>query len=395
MPVTSLKSTRERIAHYRKLRGLTQVGLAGRAGLSPSLVQKVESGERSPSPSVVATIARVLSVAVTDLTGQPYLQDLETDQLDGLIHPIREALDVYDLGPDPDIAPRALADLATEADRLCALVRATDLRTVAAELPGLIQETTTAVHLAPSDQAWVQLASLYRTAYDVATKLGYADLSAIALDRMDWAAQRGSDPVVAGLRQYLRALAYLRSGEYRTGRRLVEVGQQTVALGDPGRVRDVVTGQLHLGAAILAARAKEGDRATEYLDAAGVIAERTGEATKVHWLSFGPFNVAAHRVNALVDQDRYADALSVAQSSPVPQDWPASRAAHYRTEVARALMWTGNADAAIRRLQLVRREAPQQGRYAPMVRQTVADLLSARRSADEDLRSLATWVGIA
>lgn len=394
MPVTEPESTRERIARYRKLRGYTQVGLAARAKISKSHAAKIESGEKSPSPAVIASLARALSVSVVDLVGQPYLQDLQADQLDALIHPIREALDVYDLGADPDIRPRSLADLSAEATRMCALIRATDLRTVATELPGLIQEMTTAVNVAPCDRAWAELASLYRTAYDVATKLGYSDLSAIALDRMDWAAQRGSDPVMAGIRQYLRALAYLRSGEYRTGRRLVEVGQATVAQADPGRIRDVVTGQLYLGAAVLAARSKDQASADSFLDEADRLAQGTGEATQVHWLSFGPFNVAAHRISVAVDQDEYAKALTIAKSTPMPKDWPASRAAHHRAEIARALLWTGHPDEAVARLKQVRGSAPQQGKYSPQVRQTITDLLASRRTASEDLTQLAAWIGI-
>jgi hypothetical protein len=40
------------------------------------------------------------------VTGQPYAAELRADELDVLIRPIREALDVYDLGADPDITPR-------------------------------------------------------------------------------------------------------------------------------------------------------------------------------------------------------------------------------------------------------------------------------------------------
>jgi transcriptional regulator with XRE-family HTH domain len=394
MPAPTPESIARRIARYRKLRHLTQQGLAERANLSYSLVIKVEQEKKHPSPSALAAIARALSVPVTELTGQPFLAELQADQLDGLIQPIRWSLDVYDLGADPEIAPRPLEDLVAEADRMCALIRATDLRTAAAELPGLIQEMTTAVHLQPSDKAWAALASTYRTAYDVATKLGYQDLSALALDRMAWAAERGSDPIVAGIRQYLRALGYLRAGEYRTGRRLVAVGQETTALAEPGRVRDVVAGQLHLGGAVLAARDRDGAAAEGHLAEAERLAQSTGEAARVHWLSFGPFNVAAHRVSTLVDQDLYAKALEVAKTVRMPEDWPVSRAAHHRAEIARAQLWTGRTDEALRSLLEARRMAPQQTRYSLGVRETVAGLVSAKRAAPDSLSNYAAWVGM-
>ncbi|MHA6764659.1 helix-turn-helix domain-containing protein [Streptacidiphilus sp. PAMC 29251] len=394
MPASTPESIGQRIARYRKMRHLTQTGLAEKAGVSISLLSKIEQGNKQSTPSVTASIARVLAVQVADLVGQPYLAELQADQLDVLIQPIRWALDVYDLGVDPEISPRPLADLAEEAERMCMLIRATDLRTAASELPALILETTTAAHTELSDQAWAVLASTYRTAYDVCTKLGYQDLSALALERMAWAAERGSDPIVASIRQYLRGLAYLRAGEYRTGRRLVAVGAATAALAEPGRARDVVTGQIHLGGAVLAARDKDGDAADGHLAAAGAIAERTGDAAKVYWLSFGPFNVVAHRVSALVDQDLYAKALDVAKTVMVPDDWPASRAAHHRAEIARAQLWTGRTDEALRSLLAARQLAPQQTRYSTGVRETIAGLLSARRAAPESLSNYAAWVGL-
>ena len=81
---------------------------------------------------MIGAIARALSIPVTELTRQPYLDDLKRDQLDGLIQPIREALDVYDLGADPDITPRPLPELHQHAEQLCALVRATHLKKAAA-----------------------------------------------------------------------------------------------------------------------------------------------------------------------------------------------------------------------------------------------------------------------
>lgn len=84
------------------------------------------------------------------------------------------------------------------------------------------------------------------------------------------------------MRQYLRALAYLRASDYTTGKRLIRLGMSTLAQADQGRERDVVTGQMHLGAAVLAGRDKDGDTADEHLAEAGRIADRTGPAEKVH-----------------------------------------------------------------------------------------------------------------
>ncbi|MFJ8475629.1 helix-turn-helix domain-containing protein [Kitasatospora sp. NPDC094011] len=394
MPVPAAEHIGARIAWYRKLRRLTQQELADRAHISYSMVAKVEQGVRPATGGVVAAVARALSVQTTDLTGQPYLTELQQDELDGLIQPIREALDLYDLGADPDVVPRGIAALAAEADQLCALVRDGRLKDAARTVPDLITEATTAAHTAQTTEAWSVLASTYRTAYDITTKLGYPDLCVVALDRLDWAAERASDPVLAGMRQYLRSLVYLRAGQYRMGQRLVTVGMSTLALADPSRTRDVVTGQLHLGAAVLAARAGDGDTAAGYIAEAARVSEATGEATRVHWLSFGPTNVATHRVAVLAEQSKYGEALEAASGLTIPAEWPASRVAAHLAEVARAQLVTGRTDQAQQTLQRAREKAPQQTRYQPMVRETIAGLLSARRATPGSLVNLAHWVGI-
>lgn len=392
MPQRIEEHTGARIAKARKRRRLTQRELADRSNVSYSTLTKVEQGYLPASPSVIGALARALSVPTTELTGQPYLEELQQDQLDGLINPVREALNVYDLGPDPDVIPRELADLAEKANDLCGLVRATNIKQAAAELPALICEATTVAHTVGSTEAWQTLASSYRTAYDVATKLGFIDLSAIALDRLEWAAQRASDPVLGGMRQYLRALAYLRASDYRTGKRLVRFGMATLEQAEPGRERDVLTGQLHLGAAVLAGRDKDSDTANEHLAEAGRIADRTGPAEQVHWLSFGPTNVGVHRVSVLAELDEYAQAVEKAKEMKLPTDWPPSRMAHHYAEVARAQMWTGRTDAAFKNLLEARKLAPQQTRYHPTVRETYAGLESAKRRMPEDFLNYGSWL---
>ncbi|MFE0801021.1 helix-turn-helix domain-containing protein [Streptomyces sp. NPDC058812] len=394
MPPYAEERTGARIAHARKVRRLTQRELADLSHVSYSTLTKIEQGVMPASPSVIGALARVLSVPVAELNGQPYLDELRQDQLDGLINPIREALNIYDLGLDPDVSPRSLDELEADADELCAQVRATNIKQVAAELPGLIHEATTAAHTEATDRSWQLLASTYRTAYDVTTKLGFPDLCTVALDRMDWAAQKASDPVLSGMRQYLRALAYLRASDYKTGKRLIGLGMSALQQAEQGRVVDVVTGQLHLGAAVLAGRDQDQDTAEGHLKEAGRIAKRTGAAEKVHWLSFGPINVGVHRVSVLAELDLYPEAVDQAQQIAIPDDWPPSRLAHHHSEVARAQMWTGRTDAAFKSLLAARKLAPQQTKYHPTVRETYAGLEAAKRRMPDSFFNYGSWLGV-
>ncbi|MFI9203603.1 helix-turn-helix domain-containing protein [Streptomyces sp. NPDC053048] len=394
MPSHHDEHTGARIKRARKIRRLTQRELAELSNVSYSTLTKVEQGALPASPSVIGAVARALSVSVAELNGQPYFEELRQDQLDVLIQPIREALNVYDLGPDPDVRPRPVKELEAHADKLCELVRATNIKQAAADLPALIREATTTAHTAGNDRSWRLLASTYRTAYDVTTKLSCPDLGMVALDRMGWAAERASDPVLAAIRQYMRGVAYLRAGDYRTGRRLVRLGMSALDQADPSRVRDVATGQLNLGSAVLAARGMDDDAAGAHLDQAQRIADRTGPAEAVHWLSFGPTNVGVHRVSVLAELGRYPEAVEAARKTPIPDGWIPSRLAHHYTEVAQALMWTGRTEAAFKNLQKARKLAPQQTRYHSLVRETYAGLESAKRRMPDTFSNYGAWLGM-
>lgn len=281
--------TGARMKRLRLERHLTQQAVSDLSQVPYSTYTKTEQGVIPASPHLIAAVARALRVSVDTITGQPYATELRADELDILIRPIRQALDVYDLGCDPDITPRAHQLLIDDAEALLVAVRAGEIKRTASRLPALIQEATTAAHAVPGRDRWLLLASLYRTSYDVASKLGYFDLAALALARMDWAAERGSDAVFGGMYRYMRALTYLRDGEYRTGERLVDLGLRTLAQADPSREREVVTGQLHLGAAVMAGRSKDGSRAEGHLAEAERIASGTGrQSARTGWHSGQP-----------------------------------------------------------------------------------------------------------
>lgn len=387
-----------RIAYQRKLAGLTQRGMAARIPYSYSLLRQVEEGRKNASPDLVAAVARLLRIDVTVLTGQPYVTELQQDRLAALIRPIREALDLYDLvdGEETDRAvPRTAGELSAHADELCRMVRATQLSKAAHALPPLLAEVIRAVHRTPTTALWQTLGSAYRTGHDLATKLGFYDLATIALDRMGWAADRASDPQLAAVRQYMRALAYFREGEHTIGLRLIAAGRAVLEQAERDHPCTLaVTGQLHLGAGVIAARAHDAAGVTAHLREASAYAARTGEAGHVHWLSFGPANVAVHEVSAQVEMRRYGTALERARDVALPNGWPMSRRAHFYVDRARAEMETGRSDAALECLMTARKLAPQQTRYHPGARETINGLVHQRRRTPDSLDNMAAWLGL-
>ncbi|CCK24744.1 helix-turn-helix domain protein [Streptomyces davaonensis JCM 4913] len=394
MPTLDDNHTGARIAEQRKMARLTQRQFADLLPYSYSLLTQVECGARPATADFVAACAKALSVDVTVLTGQPYVTELQRDRLAELVRPIRESLDLYDLGPNPDLTVRPAEQLIAGADQLCEEVRATHLRNAARKLPTLIAELTNTAWSAPSTQLWQALASLYRTAHDICVKLGYYDLSAVALDRMAWAAERASDPCLGAVRQYMRALVYFREGEYQIGQRLVSSGHTIVGQAEITREALAVTGQLHLGGSVIAARAEDVGAVVLHISEARKIARRIGDASDVHWLSFGPSNVALHRMSAALEMRLYDDALKQARKIKLPPQLATSRRAHFLIDQARTEMETGHTASALKSLVEARRLAPEQTRYHPAARDTITGLVHMSRRTPDTLNHMAAWVGL-
>lgn len=394
MPTSDDDHTGKRIAEYRKRAGFTQRALADRIPYSYGLLRAVERGDRTASSGLIAAVAEALQVDVAALKGQPYVTQLQQDRLLGLIRPIREALDLYDLGEISELPVRTPSELFDAADGLCRTVRATKLHAAATKLPDLVRELTTAAYRTPSSELWAALGSTYRTAHDVATKLGYADLSTVALDRMAWAAERASDPLLAAARQYMRALSYFRGGECAIGLRLIDAGRGNLEQAEPGRAALAVAGQLHLGTAVLHARARDETAVTLHLREAENLAKRTGEAADVLWMSFGPTNVKLHRTSTLIEMRQYGEAVEQSKGLQFPAGWSTSRAAHHHVHRSYALMETRRYEQALTELVTARRIAPEQTRYYPPARETIRALVRQARRTPDTLDHMAAWVGL-
>lgn len=205
-----------------------------------------------------------------------------------------------------------------------------------------------------------------------------AHLSTVALDRMAWAAERASDPCLGAVRQYMRALVYFREGEYTIGQRLVTSGHGIVSQAEVTRESLAVAGQLHLGASVISARAEDEAAVDQHITEAGGIAERIGDASDVHWLSFGPANVAMHRMSAAIEMGQYDDAPKQARKIRLPSAIAASRRAHFLIDRARTEVETGHTDKALEHLL----KAP------------IRVLVHLSRRTPDTLSHMAAWIGL-
>ncbi|WP_432008505.1 helix-turn-helix domain-containing protein [Streptomyces bacillaris] len=381
-----------RIREQRRLAHLTQRQLAQRLPYSYSLLNQVECGAREASSGLVAAVAAALRIDISLLTEPETVTTAQRQRLAAMVQPIRYALDLYDLSPAPVQDRLPLVRLIASADTACRQVRATRLRAAAGILPDLITGLTHEVQTRPSTDAWRALASVYRTAHDVALKVRYSDLAGVALDRMGWAAERASDPCLAAVRYYKRAL--VRQETHELGTRLIKAGHFLLAE-ERSREALVVTGQLHLGAVAVAARAGDREAVAGHLAAAQGLADQVGgEAGDVHWLSFGRTNIAIHALGARIRMRQWDDALVKARAIRLRSDTLTSRRARYLVDRAVVEMETGHAAASLQHLVEARRVAPEQTRYLPGTRDAISGLVHTMRRPPEGLAHMAAWVGL-
>jgi transcriptional regulator with XRE-family HTH domain len=392
MPTTDDGRIGARIKEQRRLARLSQRELAALIPYSYSLLNQVECGARAATEPFVVAVAAALGIAPSHLQGPAPVTDMQQGRLAALMSPIREALDLYDLDHEP-MPHRPMGELVTEADRICQQVRATHLRVAARALPNVITNLTQAARTTPTAAAWRGLASAYRTAHDIALKVGYPDLAIVALDRMGWAAEHASDPCLAAIRQYKRALGHAATAP-ELGRRMVDAGQGLVAE-ETSREALVVAGQLHLGASAVAAKADDQAGVERHIAAARELAARVGgEAREVHWLSFGQMNVSLHEMGAAITMRRFDDALRQAQAMKLPPTTLTSRRARFLVDRATVEMETGHTEASLRHLVEARRAAPEQTRYHPRTRETIVGLLHTARRTPDSLGHMAAWIGL-
>ena len=376
----------ERIAHYRARRGLTQTELANLVGRGPDWLSKIERGERRlRNVDVLAELARVLRVTLGDLLGQPVMFE-EDDDLDD-VPAVRDAL----MAPgrlSRVIGSEAKSDGVVDVIGTGRLVefgwsdyQRGRLGNVIAQLPSLIRQAQhledSASHYGSPERrtAWTVSARAHHLAATTLSKVGEADLSWIAAERAMHAADQSDDVLVLASTARAAAHALLAVGRFDDA---VEMGNTaarwlTDHLADADPAALSLLGMLHLRTAIAAARREDRAMTTELLDKAEAAATRMG-ADADHWhTSFGPTNVAVHRLSAALDLGDFAWVADRGPHLDVT-GLPAERRVTHLTDLARALTHLARNDETLGLLLAAEREAPALVRHSAAVRETVKEM---------------------
>ena len=368
----------ERIAIYRRRRGLTQLVLAGLIGRSESWLSQVERGIRPIDRlSVLIDIAHVLKVNVTDLTGQPFSLAPNGSFENDAVHAIRHALTRYDAIPAildpahhkhaaaPDVA--SLQRLLQRARQLRPAARYSELGAVLAPLMADTERATRELEGMGRLAAFAVLAETYHVTAMALKKFGENELAWIAADRGVLAAERAEAPLLMAVSA--RA-----------------VGQVFMSWG-----------ALLLTRAMIAARKNDRPTAQQFIREAQAIAGRLGQDRNDFWTIFGPTNVAIHAVSVDVELGDPAAGLRKASSVDPSRLSPelVERRVYHMIDVARGYAQQRNDAAAVLTLLEAERVAPEEVRYHVIVPELLRELLKReRRAATPGLRPLAARVGV-
>jgi transcriptional regulator with XRE-family HTH domain len=395
-----------RLRTLRRWRGMTQVELADRAGVSASFVSMVEHGTRMlDRRSHISALAGALRVSETDLVGGPHLS---SDRLQSDPHmaipPLRVALQTNSLTRPAVDQTRPLAELHAEVfgtieplRRVCDYVRIGQL------LPDCLDELYR--HVAdPVDEAAHRLAleTLIEAcviASAVCKELNYLDLAYLAAQRAEEAAAVLGDPVHKGKADFMWLLTLPRAGSWdRTLVAAEEAARELEPYAHDSLGKQVL-GMLTLTASLSAAAIQRGDRAGFWLDEAARIGGQVPDEPMRNWQCFSATNVHIWRISVGVERgEAGGTVLERARGVNLGLLEPkASRRAGFLADVGRGLARESRTrDEAVRWLRRAEDAAPQRVRNSVTVRETVAYLLNraTATAGGRELRGMAARMGV-
>jgi hypothetical protein len=394
-------TTGQRVAYYRRRRGVSQEVLAGLVGKTQSWVEKIEAG-RMPLDvlSNITALARALDLSVMDLLPDdiaPVDKGFRGQSVPALRHVVLSYRFVNPRYAGTATRPTDVAGLKTHVASIWNAYQAARFTFVVAELQRVLPiafATTKALAGAQRAEAQVQLAYLYQVAASVLTKLGEVDLAMLCADRGETALQDIDDLAARTSLQRSIAHALMANNQFDDALAVIE---HSVSLA-PSRSRTPellsTVGTLHLVAAMASARQRNRNEATAHLAHAQNGAERLGDDHNHLWTAFGPTNVAIHRVSVAAELGDFQIAADHGASLDV-SGMPVERQVRHRLEVARALHYRAKAGDAMRTVLAAETQAPEQVRRHFLTHALLHEWIRSKRTrSTPELQGLATRAGV-
>jgi transcriptional regulator with XRE-family HTH domain len=372
----------ERVAWYRRRRGMSQEALAGLVGRTGEWLRKAENNRMELDRlSVIRRLADALDVALGDLVGEPTLLDWTPDSGTATVPALRAALMDYRQltpilnTPAPDAEPPALDELSRELRSVFDAYQGSRFGFAAGRAPLLLADALLAARQYDGDdgiRANELLALSYQAAASVLTKLGESDLAWMAAERGLAAAQKTGNYAITGSLFRSVAFALLSTGRLEPAMQLTESGATYLQPHLSDRDGDLLSayGTLFLAGSMAASRSDDRGKTRGYLAEAEDVARRLGVDGNHLWTAFGPTNVAIHRVNTAMELGDVQIALDLGPTLDTSA-LPTERRVRHLLDVARAYNSSGRQDAAVATVLNAERMAPDQVRHHYLSRQLV------------------------
>jgi transcriptional regulator with XRE-family HTH domain len=400
----------QRVAYWRRRRGLNRKQFAARVGRSVSWLDKVERGERALARlPVLERIAEALDVHVDVLVkgedAKEAARAIDATEIKGL----REALQRYQaissvLRPAPNSDdPPDLPALRRQVDYVWTSFQSSRYSIVGRTLPGLLVATqdAVAVYSAHDDEgitARTLLSQSYQVAASTLWKLKEPDLAWLAAERgLNLAEQTGDSLLISDAARRVAHGLMLTQHEDQALELIgldIDRLEPDSSTGSPEYLS--LYGMLFLMGSAVAARSRKAGVVRDLLREGNAVGQRLGSDGNERFTAFGPTNVVLHRVAALVELSEGGAAIEAAREID-PGGLallPKERRANFRIDLARAHSQSGQTDDATDELWQAFELAPDEVRCRPLVHELLSSLHRQSPTPPFKLRQLAAAVGL-
>ncbi|MGH3773035.1 MAG: helix-turn-helix domain-containing protein [Pseudonocardiaceae bacterium] len=403
-------SVGERVAFYRRRKGITQEVLAGLLGRTVEWLAQFERGARELDRlSTIVAIAETLGIDPVKLLPAAFTTRRRESRGSVIgtapdsVVAIKAAMFRYNgsarvlgLSDRPPVGQTELAVRINEAFVCRSTERWSQLGPL---LPDLIADAWQAAHTSTGERqrrAFGQLSLVWRATSSMFDRIGEKDLPWAAAERCMAAAERSEDELlIAGASWRLAAVL-------RHNGRLQEAIDVPVATADALRPQLAqspqhasVYGALMLRSAVSAATVGDHGAVRDYLQECDRAARLTGDRNDL-WTAFGPTNVAIHRVWLATELGDPIDAIRQAAHVDVtklPAELAERRASHLIT-VAWSHYLRRHDDDALSALTAAKAVAPEQLMFTHRVHDMVRQMLRRDRRGRRGLRTLAEFIDV-
>lgn len=395
----------ERVAWYRRRKGISQEVLAGLVGRTADWLQKAERNRiELDRVSVLRELARVLDVPLSYLLPAPCPSDRTPDVMQTGVAALRAALTDYRqmtpfLEQNVDEKAPLLENIRRDVSAVWSAYQDSRYEYATNRLPTLLADTQCAVRKYSGSnrrQAQGLLALSYHVGAALLTKLCEADLAWVAADRGLAAARETDEPIVIGSLIRSVAHALLSTGRHAEAASLVSSTASYVRASGtsatPNRVS--IYGTLLLAGSVAAARMGDRSATRAFLAEADSAAQYIASDQNHMWTSFGPTNVVIHRVATSMELGDTQTAIDLGGKLDT-NALPAERRTRHALEVARAFSRRNRREETLAMLLTAERIAPEQVRSHFLSKQLVHALIRTQRgNRDPGLTGLAARLNI-